>query len=91
MDEATANIDEQTDKTVQDLISKEFRETTVVTIAHRLNTIINYDNLVVIKDGGIEEFGTPEELLEKKHGYFRGIVMENGVEYYEELKSLIKN
>ena len=40
MDEATASIDEQTDQIIQKMIEKEFKETTVITIAHRLNTII---------------------------------------------------
>lgn len=47
MDEATANIDEKTDQAVQALIKSEFSDTTVITIAHRLNTIIQYDKILV--------------------------------------------
>jgi len=47
MDEATANIDEKTDKDIQNLIKTQFRDTTIVTVAHRLNTIIQYDKILV--------------------------------------------
>jgi ABC-type multidrug transport system fused ATPase/permease subunit len=47
MDEATANIDEKTDQAVQALIKSEFSDTTVITITHRLNTIIQYDKILV--------------------------------------------
>lgn len=51
MDEATANIDELTDSLIQDMIKNEFKDSTVITIAHRLNTIINYDRILVLDDG----------------------------------------
>jgi ABC-type multidrug transport system fused ATPase/permease subunit len=51
MDEATASIDLKTDEMIQKMISEEFKETTVITIAHRLNTIINYDKILVLDKG----------------------------------------
>lgn len=89
MDEATANIDEKTDKDVQELIKSEFKDTTVLTIAHRLNTIIQYDKLLVLKDGTLEEFGRPKDLLEKENGYFHNLVKENGENYYNDLYNLV--
>lgn len=51
MDEATASIDEKTDETIQNMIRTEFKQTTVITIAHRLNTIIYYDKILVLDHG----------------------------------------
>ncbi|KAJ2056013.1 ATP-binding cassette glutathione S-conjugate transporter ycf1 [Coemansia sp. S2] len=65
LDEATANVDLETDKSVQELISKEFRDCTVLTIAHRLETIMNSGRIIVMDKGTIAEIGTPQELLAK--------------------------
>ncbi|KAJ2038419.1 hypothetical protein H4S03_002340, partial [Coemansia sp. S3946] len=65
LDEATANVDLETDKSIQELISKEFRDCTVLTIAHRLETIMNSDRIIVMDKGTIAEIGTPQELLAK--------------------------
>ncbi|KAJ2118242.1 Canalicular multispecific organic anion transporter 1 [Coemansia sp. RSA 922] len=65
LDEATANVDLETDKSVQELIRKEFSDCTVLTIAHRLETIMNSDRIIVMDKGTIAEIGTPEELLAK--------------------------
>ncbi|KAJ2058156.1 hypothetical protein IW146_008730, partial [Coemansia sp. RSA 922] len=65
LDEATANVDLETDKSIQALISKEFRDCTVLTIAHRLETIMNSDRIIVMDKGTIAEIGTPQELLAK--------------------------
>ncbi|KAJ2344854.1 Multidrug resistance-associated protein 1, partial [Coemansia sp. RSA 2673] len=63
LDEATANVDLETDKSVQELIRKEFNDCTVLTIAHRLETIMNSDRIIVMDKGTIAEIGTPQELL----------------------------
>ncbi|KAJ2044579.1 ATP-binding cassette glutathione S-conjugate transporter ycf1 [Coemansia sp. S16] len=65
LDEATANVDLETDKSVQELIRKEFSDCTVLTIAHRLETIMNSDRIIVMDKGTIAEIGTPQELLAK--------------------------
>ncbi|KAJ2795467.1 Multidrug resistance-associated protein 1, partial [Coemansia furcata] len=65
LDEATANVDLETDKSVQELIRKEFNGCTVLTIAHRLDTIMNSDRIIVMDKGSIAEIGTPQELLAK--------------------------
>lgn len=69
LDEATANVDMQTDSFIQKCIHTKFSETTVITIAHRLNTISNYDRIIVMSKGRIVENGSPHELL-KKNGHF---------------------
>ncbi|KAJ2098000.1 Transporter of the ATP-binding cassette (ABC), partial [Coemansia sp. RSA 922] len=73
LDEATANVDLETDKSVQELIHKEFSDCTVLTIAHRLETIMNSDRIIVMDKGTIAEIGTPQELL-AKDGMFAQLV-----------------
>ncbi|KAJ2801392.1 hypothetical protein H4S07_004952 [Coemansia furcata] len=73
LDEATANVDLETDKLVQEVIRKEFRDCTVLTIAHRLETIMNSDRIIVMDKGTIAEVGTPQELL-AKDGMFAQLV-----------------
>ena len=59
LDEATANIDIVTEKQIQKLINEEFTNSTVITIAHRLNTIMNSDKVLVLSHGEIAEYDTP--------------------------------
>ncbi|KAJ2106624.1 Multidrug resistance-associated protein 1 [Coemansia sp. RSA 922] len=73
LDEATANVDLETDKYVQELIRKEFSDCTVLTIAHRLETIMNSDRIIVMDKGIIAEIGTPQELV-AKDGMFAQLV-----------------
>ncbi|KAJ2749764.1 Canalicular multispecific organic anion transporter 1 [Coemansia pectinata] len=73
LDEATANVDLETDKSIQELICKEFSNCTVLTIAHRLETIMNSDRIIVMDKGTIAEIGTPQELL-AKDGMFAQLV-----------------
>ncbi|KAJ2547608.1 hypothetical protein EV175_005153, partial [Coemansia sp. RSA 1933] len=69
LDEATANVDPESDKSMQRLIHSEFKDCTVLTIAHRLETIMNSDRIVVMDHGQVVEVGHPAELLAKK-GHF---------------------
>ena len=62
MDEATASIDVNTEESIQKLINSEFRDATVLTVAHRLNTIIDSDKIMVMSDGEVIEFGSPHVL-----------------------------
>ena len=71
MDEATANIDYRTEAALKKNIHEDMEESTVMTIAHRIKTIINYDKILVLKDGKIEEFDTPEKLIEKKGLFYQ--------------------
>ncbi|XP_078371200.1 ATP-binding cassette sub-family C member 4-like isoform X2 [Oculina patagonica] len=70
MDEATANVDYKTDQLIQETIRTKFQHCTVMTIAHRLNTIIDYDRVLVLENGQIVEYDKPERLLQNKGGQF---------------------
>lgn len=59
MDEATASVDFATDEAIQHAIRSEFRDSTLLTIAHRLSSVIDYDRLLVLSDGRVAEFDTP--------------------------------
>lgn len=72
MDEATASIDHATDSKIQTVIKD--LTYTVITIAHRLQTVLDYDRIVVLNGGGIVEVGTVAELRGRKGGVFRGML-----------------
>ena len=74
LDEATANVDYKTDRLIQEVIRNRFKDSTVLTIAHRLNTIMDYDKVLVMDQGRIVEFDKPEVLLQNNNGYFYRLV-----------------
>jgi ATP-binding cassette, subfamily C (CFTR/MRP), member 1 len=80
MDEPTANIDMRTDEMVQEVIRKAFSESTVITIAHRLNTIIDYDKIIVMDTGKVVEIGKPVNLLDDTNGFLHHMVKSMGSE-----------
>jgi len=73
LDEATASVDYETDRRIQDTIASEFADRTILCIAHRLQTIISYDRVLVLDAGRIAEFDTPTKLYEMDGGIFRGM------------------
>ena len=66
LDEATSNVDMNTDAFIQKVLREECNKMTVITIAHRINTIALYDKVVVLDKGRIIEFGHPYELVTKR-------------------------
>ncbi|XP_010893754.2 canalicular multispecific organic anion transporter 2 isoform X1 [Esox lucius] len=78
LDEATAAIDLETDDLIQSTIRTQFEDCTVFTIAHRLNTIMDYTRVLVLDKGKIAEFDTPTNLLSKK-GIFYGMAKDAGL------------
>jgi ABC-type multidrug transport system fused ATPase/permease subunit len=90
LDEATASIDPHHDRIVQETIRSEFRDRTVLTIAHRLGTIIDSDKVLVLDHGVVKEFGSPWDLLQTPGGAFASMVAELGPEEGERLSSIAK-
>ena len=74
MDEATANVDLATDCSIQKVIRDKCNDCTVITIAHRLNTVIDYDKIMVLHGGQIVEFDSPNTLLADEQGAFSQLV-----------------
>jgi ATP-binding cassette subfamily C (CFTR/MRP) protein 1 len=72
LDEATANVDTHTDALIQTTIQNEFAGCTLLTIAHRLNTVMHCDRVVVMQSGRIVECASPRELMADKQGVFAG-------------------
>ncbi|EGT53641.1 hypothetical protein CAEBREN_30570 [Caenorhabditis brenneri] len=74
LDEATAAVDVTTDALIQETIRKEFKGCTVFTIAHRLNTVMDYDRILVLDKGSILEFDSPDALMADKNSAFARMV-----------------
>ncbi|KAH9421088.1 Multidrug resistance-associated protein 4 [Dermatophagoides pteronyssinus] len=89
LDEATANVDHQTDKLIQETIREKFSDCTVLTIAHRLNTIIDCDRVLVLDAGEIVEFDIPYLLLRNK-GIFYEMCKKTGRSMFANLYQLAK-
>ncbi|KAF8778431.1 Multidrug resistance-associated protein 1 like [Argiope bruennichi] len=70
LDEATASVDMETDSLIQNTIRTAFTDRTVITIAHRINTVLDYDKIVVLENGNIIEVGNPTNLLEDQNSRF---------------------
>ena len=87
LDEATANCDHATDATIQALIRTRFAASTVLTIAHRLATVIDYDKLVVLHAGAVAESGAPAALLADPASRFSQLVAEVGGESAAQLRA----
>uniref|UniRef100_A0A8C0BW11 Multidrug resistance-associated protein 1 n=1 Tax=Buteo japonicus TaxID=224669 RepID=A0A8C0BW11_9AVES len=78
LDEATAAVDLETDKLIQSTIKSQFEECTVLTIAHRLNTIMDYTRVLVLDRGEVVECGSPDHLLQEK-GIFYSMAKDSGL------------
>ncbi|KAF8273331.1 P-loop containing nucleoside triphosphate hydrolase protein [Lactarius quietus] len=88
LDEATASVDYETDRKIQDTIANEFHDRTILCIAHRLRTIISYDRICVLDNGKIAEFGVPEDLY-ALDGIFRGMCERSSINL-EDIRRAVK-
>ncbi|KAF8887923.1 multidrug resistance-associated ABC transporter [Gymnopilus junonius] len=78
LDEATSSIDFATDAKIQATIREEFTNSLLLTVAHRLRTVIDYDRLIVLDKGEVVEFDTPWNLINNEEGIFRNMCLKSG-------------
>jgi ABC-type multidrug transport system fused ATPase/permease subunit len=88
MDEATASVDMDSDALIQRTVREAFADCTVLTIAHRLNTIMDSDKVAFLDNGTMAEFGDPADLLKDKNGLFTKLVEQSGKKNSEHLIGL---
>ncbi|KAJ3785076.1 P-loop containing nucleoside triphosphate hydrolase protein, partial [Lentinula aff. detonsa] len=79
LDEATASVDPVTEAKIQKSLHSQFKNCTMLCIAHRLQTIISYDRILVMDQGSVAEFDTPLTLYEKRDGIFRSLCEKGGI------------
>ncbi|SCZ87687.1 BZ3500_MvSof-1268-A1-R1_Chr2-2g05153 [Microbotryum saponariae] len=86
LDESTASLDADLDRKLQATIREQFQQTAVITIAHRLRTIVDNSRIIVLDAGKIVECDTPQALLQDEHGLFTEMCRQSGE--YEELREI---
>jgi ATP-binding cassette subfamily C (CFTR/MRP) protein 4 len=86
LDEPTANVDARTDKLLQEAVAKSFEGATILAVAHRLDTVIDYDKILVLGSGGVLEYDTPHTLI-MMGGAFCSMVHDTGDDMSEFLKA----
>lgn len=90
LDEASANVDQATDELLQRTLRERFASATIIAIAHRLDTIMDYDKILVLGGGHAIEFGAPAKLLQLEFGAFSSMVESTGPSMAELLKQKMK-
>ena len=90
LDEATANVDQRTDSLLQQTLRERFHSATIIAIAHRLDTVMDYDRVLVLGNGRVLEFGSPSDLLQIEGGAFSSMVESTGPAMAELLKQKVK-
>uniref|UniRef100_A0A8C5Z8N1 P-loop containing nucleoside triphosphate hydrolase protein n=1 Tax=Marmota marmota marmota TaxID=9994 RepID=A0A8C5Z8N1_MARMA len=78
LDEATSSIDYDSDHLIQGIIRSEFNKSTILTIAHRLRSVIDYDRIIVMDAGEVKEYDRPSELLKDERGIFYSMCRDSG-------------
>lgn len=73
LDEAMSTVDKQTEELMVKILEEQFKEHTVISVVHRLNTVEKFDTVLLLDSGAVAEMGTPEELLAKEGGRFRAL------------------
>ena len=79
LDEATSALDLETDSVIQKTIRESFIDVTILTIAHRINTVVDYDKVLVLDRGTIAEFESPQKLLNDPQSKFYELAKDAGI------------
>ena len=87
LDEATASVDLETDKVMQDVIADQFASRTILTIAHRINTIIENDKVVCLEQGRLQRMDSPAAMLRDPESMFAKLVAETGEQSARNLRA----
>jgi ABC-type multidrug transport system fused ATPase/permease subunit len=88
LDEATSSVDFDTDHQIQETIRKEFTDSTLLCIAHRIHTVADYDRILVLDHGQVKEFDTPYKLITREGSIFQQMCERSGE--YSELLAIAK-
>lgn len=91
MDEATANVDPYTDALIQKTIRTRFEDCTLLTVAHRLHSVIDSDKILVMKRGKVEEYDHPFILLKNPDGFLYRLVKATGENTFQSLEQIARN
>eukprot|EP00550_Attheya_septentrionalis_P002538 CAMPEP_0198285332 /NCGR_PEP_ID=MMETSP1449-20131203/4662_1 /TAXON_ID=420275 /ORGANISM="Attheya septentrionalis, Strain CCMP2084" /LENGTH=1282 /DNA_ID=CAMNT_0043982737 /DNA_START=271 /DNA_END=4119 /DNA_ORIENTATION=+ len=86
LDEPTANVDSRTDELLQQSVSKSFQGATILSVAHRLDTVIDSDRILVLGNGQVLEYGSPADLLSQENGHFTSMVNDTGEKMSRDLR-----
>jgi ABC-type multidrug transport system fused ATPase/permease subunit len=89
MDEATAALDSESDTRMQEALETEFKSTTVISIAHRLNTVAKFDKILVLEGGCLKEYDSPSVLINQDGSLFKSMVEAMGKESSNKIRALI--
>ncbi|CAO3589839.1 unnamed protein product [Absidia cylindrospora] len=92
MDEATSSVDFETDRAIQQTMATEFASCTIMCVAHRLNSVINYDRILVIEDGLVKEYDSPSALISNPRSRFYKMCLDSGefAQLQSSVSSLLK-
>ena len=85
--QATASVDRRTDSLLQEALSETFSDGTILAVAHRLDTIIESDLILVLGHGQVLEFGSPAELLLNENGSFTSMAADTGETMSRDLRN----
>lgn len=90
LDEASSSLDMETDRLIQETIRKHLKDATILTIAHRLFTLADYDKILVMDNGVVAEYGSPAELLSDNDSKFSGFVNSLGANGAEQFRIMVE-